>query len=359
MELFAAKFVVTLSLSEGAQHMDRPPIYFYYPPGTEDQAARDSVHVFAYRAGAYVWTVKTYGALAAAGFQCRLTDELPQEGIIVSHRQYLPNEIVPNERQLFVCIVADFYRHPSAQLHLVQNPLDPMLRHPSRTWPAAFVPSWPEAGLIPRDPARGDALVNVAYYGLPPRLAPQLSGRRFARLMHEHGFTFRIVDRHHWNDYGETDAVLAVRSFARVSFHKFPPSKLYNSWLAGVPALLGRESAYQAERRNAYDYFEVTSVNDVLQTLERLRNDPALRAAIARNCEVRAAGVTEERTAARWVDFLLDIAVPAYEAWRGRSASSRRAFVRDRRLAYAAATCREFALRAEGFARKEIRAALP
>ncbi|HEV8334698.1 MAG TPA: hypothetical protein VGQ22_24965 [Steroidobacteraceae bacterium] len=339
--------------------MDRPPIYFYYPPGAATAAARDSVHVFAYREGAYVWTVKTYGALAGLGFRCRLTDQLPEEGIIVSHRQSLPNEIVPNDRQLFVCIVADFYRHPSAQLHLVQNPRDPMLMRPSHTWPAVFLPSWPEAGLIRRDPARGDAFVNVSYYGLPQRLAPQLRGERFARLLQEQGFDFQIIDRHHWNDYSETDAVLAVRSFAKVSYHKYPSSKLYNSWIAGVPALLGRESAYQAERRNAYDYFEVASVSDTLRTLERLRSDRALRAAIARNCAERAAEVSEDRIAARWVEFLLTVAVPAYDEWRGRSASSRRAFLRARRLAYAAFACRDFVVRAEGFALKEIRAALP
>lgn len=339
--------------------MDRPPIYFYYPPGAATAAARDSVHVFAYREGAYVWTVKTYGALAGLSFRCRLTDQLPEEGIIVSHRQSLPNEIVPNDRQLFVCIVADFYRHPSAQLHLVQNPRDPMLMRPSHTWPAVFLPSWPEAGLIRRDPARGDAFVNVSYYGLPQRLAPQLRGERFARLLQEQGFDFQIIDRHHWNDYSETDAVLAVRSFAKVSYHKYPSSKLYNSWIAGVPALLGRESAYQAERRNAYDYFEVASVSDTLRTLERLRSDRALRAAIARNCAERAAEVSEDRIAARWVEFLLTVAVPAYDEWRGRSASSRRAFLRARRLAYAAFACRDFVVRAEGFALKEIRAALP
>ena len=37
-----------------------------------------------------------------------------------------------------------------------------------------------------------------------------------------------------------------------------PPSKLFNSWLAGVPAVLGHESAYRAERRSDLDYIEVS-----------------------------------------------------------------------------------------------------
>jgi hypothetical protein len=58
------------------------------------------------------------------------------------------------------------------------------------------------------------------------------------------------------------------------------------------------------------------------------------------------------------VEFLLTVAVPAYDAWRGRSAASRRAFLRARRLAYAAFAGRDFAVRADGFVRKQISAAL-
>ena len=152
--------------------------------------------------------------LSKMGFPCRLTHELPDEGIIVTHREFFKNTMIPNRRQLFVCAVADFRRHPLAQLHIVQNPSDPLLEHATPSWPAAFIPMWPESGLIPRDPARGDLLVNVAYFGLPPRLAPQLRSEKFAARLREHGFNFRIVSRDRWNDYSDTDAVLAVRSFA-------------------------------------------------------------------------------------------------------------------------------------------------
>src|SRR5688572_10297122 len=215
-----------------------PPIHFYYPPGVPDDAARSSVDAFEYRPGNFVWTVKTFGALSRLGFPCRLTRQLPQDGIIVAHRELFRDEMAPGPRQLFVCIVADFYRQPFAQLHMVQNRDDPMLRRRSPAWPAAFQPMWPEAGLIPRDPARGDKFVNVSYFGLPQRLAPQLRSARFLERMRARGFDLRMPDPHRWNDYSDTDAVLAVRSFANVSFHKFPSSKLYNSWIAGVPALL-------------------------------------------------------------------------------------------------------------------------
>jgi hypothetical protein len=337
-----------------------PAIYFYYPPGIADGEVPESQGIFARdRPGKYIWTVKTYGYLSKMGFPCRLTDRLPDAGIIVSHREFFTNGMIPNRRQLFVCVVADFSRHPFAQLHIVQNPRDRLLTRDSPAWPAAFMPHWPETALIPRDPARGNTLANVSYYGLPARLAPQLRGEQFAARLREHGFNFRIVSRDRWNDYSDTDAVLAVRSFAPVSFHKFPPTKLYNCWLAGVPGLLGRESAYQAERRSEYDYFEVSDADDVLQTLLRLRDDPALRAAVQRNCAERAAGVAPMRIAETWAKFLDTVAVPAWRAWQSRSDASRTAFQLARASMYAQFACADFAARSMGFVRKRMRALTP
>jgi len=337
-----------------------PPIYFYYPRGIGDGDIPESRGEFARdRPGNYIWTVKTYGYLSKLGFPCRLTRELPDEGIILTHREFLANTLIPNRRQLFVCLVADYQRHPFAQLHVVQNPRDPLMTQPMPAWPTAFMPHWPESGLIPRDPARGDAFVNVSYFGLPARLAPQLRRDEFATRLREQGFNFRIVSRDRWNDYSDTDAVLAVRSFAPVSWHKFPPTKLYNCWVAGVPGLLGGESAYQAERRNEYDYFEVGSAEEVLQTLIRLRDDPRLRAAVARNCAERAAGVDPMRIAETWAAFLKTVAVPAWKDCQRRSDASRIGFQIARAFGYLQFVCADFATRSIGFVRKQMRALVP
>jgi hypothetical protein len=337
-----------------------PPIYFYYPPGADEGNIPASNGVFtSNRPGKYNWTVKTYGYLSKMGFPCRLTHELPDEGVIVTHREFFKNTMIPNRRQLFVCAVADFWRHPFAQLHIVQNPSDPLLLHAKPAWPATRIPLWPESGLIPRDPARGDLLVNVGYFGLPPRLAPQLRSEKFATRLREHGFNFRIVPRDRWNDFSDTDAVLAVRSFAPVSWHKFPPSKLYNSWLAGVPALLGSETAYQAERRSEYDYFEVHSADEVLETLLRLRGDARLRAAVARNCAERAVGVSPLRVAETWIAFLTNVAAPALQDWQRRSTASRVAFQVGRVFSYLRFVCADFVVRGISFVRKRMSALAP
>lgn len=330
----------------------RSQVYFYYPPGLDDNVVPESVGVFVPgRPGNYVWTVKTYGILSKLGFPCCLTDRLPNEGIIVTHREFFTNDIIPNRRQLFVCIVADFWYHPFAHLHIVQNPLF----RSSHAWPTTFIPHWPESGLIRRDPARACLFENVSYFGLPARLAPQLRSARFFTQMHEHGFNFRIVNRDRWNDYSDTDAVLAVRSFAAVPFNKFPATKLYNSWIAGVPALLGHESAYQAERRSEYDYFEVRSVDDVLRTLIRLRDNQSLRAAVESNCADRAADLIPH-IAEAWISFLTGVAIPAYRLWRRQTAANREVFRVTRRLRYTAFVCLDFFMRAYRLVRKCVRA---
>src|SRR5690349_14250549 len=71
-----------------------PPIYFYYPrrSGIGDADIPESRGEFARnRPGNYIWTVKTYGYLSKMGFPCRLTHELPDEGIILTHREFFTN----------------------------------------------------------------------------------------------------------------------------------------------------------------------------------------------------------------------------------------------------------------------------
>jgi len=332
---------------------DPDTIYFYYPDGEiGDSIPESQGHYVPNRPGKYVWTVKTYGILKSHGFDCVLTNLMPQAGVIITHREFLPDYSKPNSRQLFVCVVADTQRHPFAQIHLVQNPGDALLKKPTPLWPAAFMPHWTESGLRPRDPARGTKLTNVAYFGLEARLAPQLRSANFSRLMKQRGFEFRIIEPDRWHDYTDIDAVLAVRSFAAVPFYKHPATKLYNTWLAGVPALLGHESAFQTERRNVHDYFEVGSINQIIETLEKLRDDSALRAAVEQNCAERAPLVSPEHIATHWITFCEEIAISALAAWRTNSPVQIRRFFRQRVISYIAFQIGDFFYRTQITLRK-------
>jgi hypothetical protein len=126
-----------------------------------------------------------------------------------------------------------------------------------------------------------------------------------------------------------------------------------------VPALLGKESAYQAERRSELDYVEVGSTDDILAGLERLRSDVVLRAAVIRNGIDRAAQIEPARIAQRWADFLTHVAVPAYHEWRGLPTARRRVFLSMRPLHYARFTATDLGTRSVDFVRKELVGRLP
>jgi hypothetical protein len=103
----------------------------------------------------------------------------------------------------------------------------------------------------------------------------------------------------------------------------------------------------------------VRSADEVLETLIRLRDDSRLRAAVARNCAERAAGVDPMRIAETWATFLNTVAAPAWRHWQRRSAASRMAFRVARVFRYLQFVSADFAMRGISFVRKRMRALAP
>ncbi|MGF1480784.1 MAG: glycosyltransferase [Cyanophyceae cyanobacterium] len=299
-----------------------PPIYFYIPSSHWIEtlpAADDNWQGFGL--GVYAWTLQTYLRLRAEGFPCTLVQEFPEEGIVLAHRNSLRSHphFQPGRNLLLVCLKADVNSHPAALLHVVQNPL-------ARAFGGYYMPHWTQPGLIPRHPERGDRFENIAFFGHADNLVAELQHPAWFEQLHRLGLNWQaILNRNHWNDYhsinncwndySTVDAVIAVRSFKHRRYVNKPATKLYNAWLAGVPAILGCESAYRAERRSELDYLEVSSLEGLITALQRLRDDTALRRAMAKNGQVRAQAVQPSSMTARWRNFLTKVAVPTYYRW--------------------------------------------
>lgn len=128
--------------------------------------------------------------------------------------------------------------------------------------------------------------------------------------------------------------MLAVRSFSSNRYDHKPASKLFNAWKAGVPAILGCESAFQAERKGDLDYVEVSSMETLIQAITDLRNDDPLRQAIARNGKTRAKEVEPSRITEKWIDFLVNEATPAYHQWCAAAPFSQKASLTSSRITY-------------------------
>lgn len=156
-------------------------------------------------------------------------------------------------------------------------------------------------------------------------LAPELLHPSWQKHLSTLGLDWQpILNRNHWSDYrhidprchdySHVDVIVAVRRFdhhpltQRYPYMNKPATKLYNAWLAGVPAVLGVESAYQAERTSPQDYLEVTSVEETLSALKRLKGDRQLYQAMVNQGKYRAATIHPSVTTAKWRKFLTDIA---------------------------------------------------
>jgi len=99
-------------------------------------------------------------------------------------------------------------------------------------------------------------------------------------------------------------AGLALRPAAMGLVRNKPAWKLFNAWLAGVPAVLGPESGYRELREGPLDYVEAATPDDALRALQRLHDEPAAYAAMVANGLRRGSAFTTQATLARWQQLL-------------------------------------------------------
>ncbi|WP_414552427.1 hypothetical protein [Anabaena sp. CCY 0017] len=296
--------------------------------------------------GAESWTLQTYLHLKAANFPCELIDTLPDEGIVLAHSFSLPFNLKPSSKVLLICLRDDKKNHPYCQLHVVQNRHQALSKGLSSLWKSHYIPLWTQTKLTPRDETRGDRFENIAYLGDISNLAPELREPSWKEQLEALGLRWITVgDTASWHDYSEMDAVLAIRSFSKCRYNNKPASKLYNAWRANVPAILGCESAYQAERKSEFDYLEADSVNVALSGLIKLRDNPEFRMAMVANGQIRAQEVQTEAILESWHTFLMNKAVPMYYQWCETSPWLQQSFLRFRHYVY---------LKIDGLNRREI-----
>jgi hypothetical protein len=260
------------------------------------------------------WTWRTYLHLGNEEIECEMVDTMPPAGIIFCAACNIPLLYRPNDRQLIVCCVADSPTPFYTQFNVYQCATQSHLMSQKGFPHAAFMPHWPQPGLQPRSTSRGSRFENIDYFGAADQLAPELHDDTFRAAVKSLGLNFRChYDFYH--DYTETDAVLAIRHFHSTAIVHKPASKLVNAWLAGVPSILGKESAFSELRRSPYDYLEAISVAGALQAVERLRQDHRLRVAMTDQGNRRARDFTEKALTAQWRNLLATDVPELFERW--------------------------------------------
>jgi hypothetical protein len=306
------------------------PLCFYIPsrawptriPSGPDDYWAQARYDPRYWQGKYAFTVLTYLYLRDAGVRCELTDRPSDGAVVISHFDFLPTS---RGSAFLVSMQADRARRRYAHIYVVHNPVD-AVRQATRfaarlgATPSYYLPPWPQPGLIPRDRDRRDRFENVAFFGNLANLAPELREPSWAKQLRQLGIAWSVARPEHWDDFRDVDAIVAVRSYSRDAPYLTKSAlKLTNAWRAGVPALLGAESAYAAERRSSLDYIEVTTLRETLDALAYLRDDVALRHAMAENGLARAVESDPARIIERWCQFINDCVAPMYERWQTKA----------------------------------------
>ena len=269
------------------------------------------------------WVLQTYHRLRDRGRPVTLAREIPEAGIVVLCSGTVPLAFKPGPRQFLVSVNADESPDVYAQMHITQN------RIQARIMPDSYdVAHWPQPGLVKRDDGRGASFSSIAYFGDGKNLAPELRDRRWPEFLASRGIAWHLRDANSElnADYSGVDAVIGVRSFQHSGYIRKPGSKLFNAWIAGVPAILGRELAFREQRRSDLDYIEVGSFEETCAAIDRLAASPALRQAMIENGWRRAEEISVERITDRWEKLLFETAQDAARHWFTRSGTGREAF---------------------------------
>ncbi|MDX2230652.1 MAG: glycosyltransferase [Leptolyngbyaceae cyanobacterium bins.349] len=270
------------------------------------------------RGGSSSWIVQTYLQLKCRGLDVHLVPRfIPGAICVVSREELMKRHLwksLPFQSYLVVC-QQDRPRPAICEHRIVQNRLNVLTERDH------YMPHWSQPDLQVRQPERGDRLQNLVFKGRWYYLPEAYKSEAFIAQLQAIGIQFSTdadyhVDLQAWTDYATADGLLAVRQRSDQYLESKPPTKLINAWMAGCPALLGPEPAYQELRRSELDYLEVHSPEDVIQALQQLQAEPKRYRAMIENGWQRAKEFTPDHLAQQWRDLLAGPIAQGYEQWR-------------------------------------------
>ena len=271
-----------------------------------------------FRSGIDVWIVQTYlhvrDALAADGWSVRLSDRFEPGAICVAHWDELHRLRLRAPRSYLVGVRADRPPLLVADWVVRQNTL---LADDDRQ---VGIPNWPQPGIRPRDPSRGDRVRRIGYFGRLAMAPSFFADPAFLATLDALGLEF-VPSENDWQNYRDIDVVIAFRTAPPSLLCHKPVTKVSNAWLAGVPAIVGPEPAYLQAKRDDLDMFVADDADGVIGALTALVRDPARYRAMRDRARERAVEFDVPAIRERWLAFLRDRVGPAFADWRERGAS--------------------------------------
>jgi hypothetical protein len=268
--------------------------------------------------GEDIWSTQLYIYLKHQGLNVHLVERPVPGKICVVPYHFLAAKHLPF-RSYIVAIQTDSARPEICEQRVTLNELGVLDKNDYA------VPHLPHPLLQPRDRLRGTQLENLDFKGGICNIAKPFLEPNFVQQLAALGIQFRFSSEdpkykmREWGDYRQTDVVIAVRNATFADLRVKPAIKLINAWLAGCPAILGPEPAYQMLRRSELDFIEVRSPKDAIAALKRLKEDPGLYTAMVENGLERAKEFTTEHQLRDWHHLLSGKIAQGYEQWLQQS----------------------------------------
>jgi hypothetical protein len=308
--------MMKLTFVAGARHAAWRDLDAWTESDIDRNAAR-------FRSGIDVWIVQTYlhvrDALAAQGWRVKLAANFEPRSICVAHWDELHRLRWRAALAYLIGVRADRPPLLVADRVVLQNTLvTDDARH-------IGIPLWPQPGLRPRRPERGDTVQRVGYFGRMSMAPAFFSDPAFIAELAALGLEF-VPSEHDWQDYRDIDVVVAFRMAPPTLLRHKPVTKLSNAWLAGVPTIVGPEPACLQLRRDDRDMCVATDAAGVIAALSRLVNEPGYYAAMRARAAERAAAFDVPAIRDRWLQFFVENVGPSFLQWRRDDAAAVRRY---------------------------------
>ena len=235
--------------------------------------------------GHFHWVLQTYIYLNNhTGGRCRLTNDFPNEGIVITHIDLIPEDTIPNKNRFIIALLVDRgFSYKFADLYISHTDIKSRFTSESFYHKVYHIPPWPQINIIKRNRNRGKKFENIGFIGNINQLAKELQTDTFVNELKALNLNWIISDRKDWNNFENLDAIVAIRSFDKNDYKFKPALKLINAWLAEVPCILGYEYSYRKIGSLNENYLEATTFEETISMIKALKNDEELRCRLVQN----------------------------------------------------------------------------
>jgi len=263
------------------------------------------------------WILQTYCFLKHFGVDVRISKTLPDEGILIFHRRNKNSLFNENKHKVNKLILVgcrgDLHDILVPDFELLQNNF---FADGERKF---AMPHWPMPNIKPRNPERENKIKRIAFKGFAAQLHPDFQTQEWKEFLIQHNIEWvqnavnfthdgkSTFDDSVWSDYSDIDLVIAVRPERNDLHTNKPALKLYNAWIAGVPAILGKECAYREIGSRGEDYIEVNSLEDAKRAITQLIETPEAYQTMIERGQQKAHLYSHEAVCEAWKHFLYQI----------------------------------------------------